>query len=134
MYSGVLNAHAGLCDHLVDVPTTLRVMPAKAERRRTPASHPLTIRLPVTLRERADRYARARRMPLAGALRTIIGDHLDELAEEEHLTRAQRWQRDQAWASAQAIADGTARPMSWDRLRADHAAAVARLRKRPAAS
>lgn len=95
---------------------------------------PLTIRLPAALRNRADGYARARRMPLAGALRTIIGEHLDELAEEEHLTRAQRWQRDQAWASAQSIADGTARSASWERLRADHATAVTRLRRRRAAS
>jgi hypothetical protein len=72
-------------------------------------------------------------MPLAGALRTIVGEHLDELAEEEHLTRAVRWQRDQAWASAQAIARGAARSVSWDVLRADHATAVARLRKRQAA-
>lgn len=95
---------------------------------------PLTIRLSAPLRERAERYARSRRMPLAGALRTIVGEHLDELAADEHLTRAQRWQRDQAWASAQAIAEGTARSTSWERLRSDHAAAVTRLRKGPVAS
>ena len=95
---------------------------------------PLTIRLPAALRDRAEGYARSRRMPLAGALRTIIGEHLDEVAQDEHLTRAQRWQSDQAWASAQSIADGTARPASWERLRADHAAAVTRLRRRRAAS
>jgi hypothetical protein len=73
-------------------------------------------------------------MPLAGALRTIIGEHLDELAADEQLTRAQRWQRDQAWASARSIADGTVRPVGWEQLRADHAAAVTRLRRRRAAS
>lgn len=105
--------------------------PSKTRLRR---NDPLTIRLPATLRDRAEGYARTRRMPLAGALRTIIGEHLDELAQDEHLTRAQRWQREQAWASAQSIADGTARPASWERLRADHAAAVTRLRRRRAAS
>lgn len=95
---------------------------------------PLTIRLPRSLRDRAEAYARTRRMPLAGALRTVIGEHLDEIAQDEHLTRAQRWQRDQAWASAQSIADGTARPVGWERLRADHVAALARSRRRRAAS
>lgn len=117
--------------------TTLRSKVAKADRPSKSSirrSDPLTIRLPAALRDRAEGYARSRRMPLAGALRTIIGEHLDEVAQDEHLTRAQRWQRDQAWASAQAIADGTARPASWERLRADHAAAVTRLRRRRAAS
>lgn len=95
---------------------------------------PLTIRLPSVLRSRAERYARSRSMPLAGALRTIISEHLDEVALDEQLTRAERWQRDQAWASARAIADGTARPANWERLRADHVAAIAKLRRRRAAS
>ena len=100
---------------------------------RASRNDPLTIRLPAALRDQAEGFARSRRMPLAGALRTIIGEHLDEVAQDEHLTRAQRWQRDQAWASARSIADGTARPASWERLRADHAAAVTRLRRRRAA-
>lgn len=122
---------------LVDGTTTLGSTVAKATRpgrTKVRRNDPLTIRLPAPLRERAERYARSRRMPLAGALRTIIGDHLDQVEEDEHLSRAQRWQRDQAWASAQAIAKGVARPASWDVLRADHAAAVTRLRKRRAAS
>lgn len=102
----------------------------RTTRPRPRRNDPLTIRLPEALRDRAERYARSREMPLAGALRTIIGEHLDELAEDEHLTRAQRWQRDQAWASARSIADGTARSASWERLRTDHAAAVSRLRRR----
>ena len=110
--------------------TSMRRRAAAPTRR----NDPLAIRLPAPLRERAEAYARARRMPLAGALRTIIGEHLDEVAADDQLTRAQRWQRDQAWASALSIAEGTARPASWDELRADHAAAVARLRRRRAAS
>ena len=106
----------------------------KAPKRTDRATDPLTIRLPAPLRQRAERYARSRSMPLAGALRTIIGEHLDEVALDEQLTRAQRWQRDQAWASAQSIADGTARPATWEQLRTEHAAAVTRLRRRRAAS
>jgi len=95
---------------------------------------PLAIRLPSTLRARAERYARSRSMPLAGALRTIISEHLDEAARDEHLERALRWQRDRAWLSARSIADGTARPASWDELRADHSAATGRLRRRRVAN
>lgn len=112
----------------------IMVKPARPRQGTVRPNDPLTIRLPAALRDRAEGYARSRRMPLAGALRTIIGEHLDEVARDEHFTRAQRWQRDQAWATAQSIADGTARPASWERLRADHAAAVTRLRRRRAAS
>lgn len=119
----------------VDGTTTLLDVAEKLSRPATDRRNdPLTIRLPVALRARAERYARSRAMPLAGALRTLIGEHLDEIAEDEHLTRAQRWQRDQAWASARSIAGGAARPVSWDRLRRDHASAVARLRRRREAS
>lgn len=95
---------------------------------------PLTIRLPAALRQRVERYARSRSLPVAGALRTIIGEHLNEVSLDEQLTRAQRWQRDQAWASALSIAEGTASPASWERLRGDHAAAVRRLRERATTS
>lgn len=106
----------------------MRKVPKRSDR----ATDPLTIRLPAPLRERAERYARAKSMPLAGALRTIIGEHLDEVALDEQLSRAQRWQRDQAWASARSIADGTAEPVTWEQLRSEHAGAVRKLRRRRA--
>lgn len=82
-----------------------------------PANGPVSLRLPRDLLRRARRYAERRHLQLASALRTIVSDHLDELEEDEHLTRAERWQRDQAWATARSIIDGTAQEVSWEELR-----------------
>ena len=94
------------------------------------ANAPVSLRLPPDLLRRARRYAESRHLQLASALRTIVSDHLDELEEDEHLTRAERWQRDQAWATAQSIIAGTAREASWDELRRVHEEALERLRQR----
>lgn len=90
---------------------------------------PLTIRLPASLRQRTHRYARSRGLQLAGAIRAILSDHLDEVEGDEQLTRAERWQRDQAWATALAIVDGTATEVTWEEIQTAAAAASARARR-----
>ena len=90
---------------------------------------PLTIRLPDALRRRAQRYARSRNLQLAGAIRAILSEHLDEVEGDEQLTRAERWQRDQAWATARSIVDGTATEVSWEEIRAAASVAAASSRR-----
>lgn len=90
---------------------------------------PLTIRLPGSLRQRTQRYARSRNLQLAGAIRAILSEHLDEVEGDEQLTRAERWQRDQAWATARSIVDGTATEVTWEEIQTAAAAASARARR-----
>lgn len=99
-------------------------------RARAAQEHPLNIRLPAELRRKLEGYARSRHLPLSSAIRAMLSERLDEIEREEQLTRAERWQRDQAWATAQTILDGTAREVSWEEIRAAHAEAVERLRAR----
>lgn len=89
-----------------------------SERHRAPQDGPLTIRLPAALRRRAERYARSRDLQLAGAIRVILSEHLDELEGDEQMTRAERWQRDQAWATARSIVHGTAQEVTWEDIQA----------------
>lgn len=101
--------------------------------RRAPQDQPLTIRLPAALRRRTQRYARSRNIQLAGAIRAILSEHLDEIEGDEQLTRAERWQRDQAWATARSISEGTATEVTWEEIQAAAAAATPRARRgRPA--
>lgn len=91
---------------------------------------PVSIRLPEDLTARARRYARARRVGLATALRSLLSAQLDEIEQDEQLSRSERWQRDQAWASAQDIFSGKAKPVPWSELDRIHERALAKLRSR----
>jgi hypothetical protein len=89
---------------------------------------PTSVRLPRGLLARATRYARLRHLKLAAALRTLVSERLDELEQDAQLSRAEQWQRTQAWAAAQSVADGSAKEVTWAELRADYEAATRRRR------
>ncbi len=85
---------------------------ARAEREDVPIS----VRFPVDLRARAERYARARRMGVATAIRMLVSEHLDQIDRDEELSHAERWQRAQAWATWEKIKAGDRRDVPWETL------------------
>jgi len=95
---------------------------------------PTSLRMSRGLLRRANRFARSRNLKLATALRILVTERLDELDQDAQLTRAEKWQRAQAWGTAKSLVDGSAREVSWDDLRADYQAAVRSARKARAAS
>ncbi len=103
-----------------------------SRKRVSPPGVPISVRFPADLRSRTERYARAHRVPVASAIRMIVGEHLDEMDRDEGLARAELWQRAEAWATAGSIVDGTAKEATWDELRAAHASATKRGRAKRA--
>ncbi len=95
-------------------------------------SVPLSVPVDPTIRARLRRYAERTGVPLATGFRALAIARLNELDEEERLSRAQEWQRARSWAIAETILDGTARESSLDDLTSGHAAAVRRARARAA--
>ena len=98
----------------------------------THAAGPLSVPLPPPLRRRLAAQADKRRLKLATAARVLLDERLSELEETTVLTRAEEWQRAQAWATWEKIAAGDTRDVAMDRFAAHEAAARARLaKKRP---
>ena len=81
---------------------------------------PVSVVLPADLRREVEREAAKRGLGLSPALRVLVAERLRELAEEAELTRVERWQRAQAWASWE---QGSDAPASWEDVEATFAAA-----------
>lgn len=109
-------------------------MPARAmTRRKAPGStDPVSVRFPPKLRRRAERFASRRHLALASAVRTIVGEYLDDLDTRESLTRAEQWQRLQAWEAAQSLLGRNVPEAAWDDLRNDHATVLRGLSRKRA--
>ena len=69
--------------------------------------------LPDDLRKEVEREAVKRGLGLSPALRVLVAERLREIADEAELTRAERWQRAQAWASWE---DAKNTAVSWDEV------------------
>ncbi len=77
------------------------------------ASVPVSLRLPAGLRQRVRRFAAARDLPEATAIRTLCAERLDEIEMEGELRAAEAWQLRQAVAT-------------WDEFRAGRGRVVPR--------
>jgi hypothetical protein len=95
------------------------------------AEYPISVRFPPALRRRAQRYAEKSHVGLGTAIRTIVGEYLDEVDARQELTRAEEWQRAQAWSTAGNLLKRKVPETTLAELRADEAKAVARTRRRP---
>lgn len=80
----------------------------KAVTKAAPAS-PINFRMPSPLRTRVRRYAKARAIGEAQALRVIVSEHLDEVESNAELAAAERWQYEQAYATWDAFLQGDER-------------------------
>ena len=94
------------------------------------SSDPVSLRFPTKLYARIRRYAVTHDIPVPVAIRLLTSAQLDALDLRGQLTLADEWQRVQAWRTAQSVADGTARTVTWDELMDGHATALERARGR----
>lgn len=92
---------------------------SKASSRRAdpPARSPLSVTLSDGLRKRLAKQAKRRELKLATAARVLLAEHIEELEDDAQLSRAEAWQRAQAWATWEKIKSGDVREVSWDDLR-----------------
>ncbi|MGH2377229.1 MAG: hypothetical protein ACRDGT_02000 [Candidatus Limnocylindria bacterium] len=68
------------------------------------ANSPINFRMPRPLRLRLHKFASARHLSEAEALRVVVSERLDDLETTAELAAAERWQYEQAYAT-------------WDRFR-----------------
>src|SRR5690349_12908098 len=97
---------------------------------RSSAELPISVRFPSELRRRTERFAAKSHLGLATAIRTIVGEYLDEIDATEELTRAEEWQRAQSWTTAQDLLRRRIPETTLDELRRDQEAALARVARR----
>lgn len=71
----------------------------ETERGTRTAGLPLSLRLPAGLRQRVRRFAAARSLQEATAIRTLCAERLDEIEVEGELRAAEAWQLRQAMAT-----------------------------------
>jgi len=91
---------------------------------------PRSLTFPDDLWEAVTDYARARRLPPAAAVRTLVAERLDDVARSERLRRAREWQDEQAWIEAQAIAGGDRQEVARSDIEAAFEAAHRRIQAR----
>jgi hypothetical protein len=95
--------------------------------RETPAATgPVSVNVPAELRRTLAREASRRGLPLSTTVRALVVERIGQLAEDEELRQAERWQRAQAWATWDRIRGGDRREVS----RADLAAVFDRASRR----
>lgn len=88
---------------------------------------PVSVVLPDDLRREVEREAVKRGLGVSTAVRALVAERLRELAEEAELTRAERWQRAQAWASWE---DEENPAVGWEEVDAALAAPPKRARRK----
>lgn len=94
------------------------------------AEYPVSVRFSATLRQRAQRFATKSHVGLGTAIRTMVGEYLDEVDARQDLTRAEAWQRAQAWSTAGDLLKRKVPEVTLDDLRADERTALDALRRR----
>lgn len=96
----------------------------------TMSSGPLSVVLPDALRERLVAEARKRGLPLSTAVRVLVAERVKELDEDEELTLADRWQREQAWSTWETLRAGAIEEASRREIDGDFEAALRTVRRR----
>lgn len=70
------------------------------------AAYPLSVVLPEALRERLEREAAKRGLPLSTAVRALVAERVQEIDEAAELGAADMWQRAQAWRDWEKVRSG----------------------------
>jgi hypothetical protein len=83
--------------------------------------------LPPELRSRLAAQADKRKLKMATAARVLLDERLAELEDSDALSRAEEWQRAQAWATWEKIQAGDTRDVPMERLDEHVDAALARI-------
>lgn len=81
-----------------------------------PDSGPVSVVLPRDLKAQVAAEAKRRGLKLSPAVRVLVAERLREIAEEETVSRAEAWQRAQAWASFERLREGEAAEASREAL------------------
>lgn len=89
---------------------------------------PLSVALPADLRTRLSVEAKRRKLKVATTARVLIDERIGELEGEAELSKAEEWQRSQAWATWEKIKAGDVREVSWERLEDETRKAIERVR------
>jgi len=92
------------------------------------ARSPLSVELPEDLRRRLSGEARRRKLKVATTARVLIDERIAEIEDEAGLSRAEEWQRSQAWATWEKIKAGDVREVSWESLEEETRKAIERVR------
>jgi len=88
----------------------------KVRRKLGPPTSPINFRMPQPLRLRLDRFASARHLGEAEALRVVVSEHLDEVETAAELAAAERWQYEQAYATWDRFLKGQGRTVPRDQI------------------
>jgi hypothetical protein len=87
-------------------PTVMGKGMRKARAKTAAPVSPINFRIPKPLRTRVRKYADARHIGEAQALRVLVSEHLDEVESAAELAVAERWQYEQAYATWDAFLRG----------------------------
>lgn len=88
----------------------------KRETRQHVSTSPISFRMPVELRTRLRRFAQARSLGEAEALRLALSEHLNELDDRHELADAERWQLEQVLATLERVRRGEERVVSREEI------------------
>jgi len=77
----------------------------------------MSLPLSKQLRKRLEKFAKSKELALASAARVLIEERLQELDDEVLLTRAEEWQRAQAWATWEKVKSGEMPVMTSEEFR-----------------
>lgn len=72
---------------------------------------PMSLPLSKQLRKRLEKFAKSKELALASAARMLLEERLTQLEDEVLMTRAEAWQRAQAWATWERVKSGETRVM-----------------------
>ena len=89
---------------------------------------PVSVILPADLRRKIVAEAKRRGLKLSPALRVLVSERVREIEETQALSRAEEWQRAQAWATWEEVKAGRERKASWEELEADYEAVRRKVR------
>ena len=93
---------------------------------------PINFRMPTGLRSRLRRFAEARNVGEADALRLIVSEHLDEAERDRDLNEAEEWQLAQVYGTLRRRSRSRRRSVSRDEIDRIFAKATEAAKKRPA--
>lgn len=92
---------------------------ATSTARRSAGGRAIRVVIPQELETRVEAEAKRRGLALSTAVRTLLLERVDELDDFERLTRAEEWQRAEAWATWQRMNAGDAREVSKSEIDAE---------------
>ncbi|HRI66875.1 MAG TPA: hypothetical protein PK156_21660 [Polyangium sp.] len=94
--------------------------------RRTAAGRAIRIVMPEDLEVKVEAEARRRGLALGAAVRTLLMERVSELDDFARMSRAEEWQRAEAWSTWESIQNGTAQEVSKAEIDASMNAAISR--------